>query len=351
MKRDVALSVVGITKHQYYHNPSGIKRGRRSTETTMLIEKNRSIEVPNSHIIEDIKKIQSDPDTVYGYIKTTFALKALGYHINKKKVYALMSKHQLLRDPLAKGEKTYVKYRRVMPSEPLTLLEMDIKMQWVEEYRKHAYILSIIDTYTRVVLYHNVEYSIRQCEVKKAWDSIMIHHLQPNDCLNRRLDIEVRNDNDIRFSAKMIQEYFKENHLNQVFTHPYTPQENGHIESFHKILAEHLKRRNYWSIEELRQDLILFYDKYNNIRIHASICYLAPHTFWEIYKAGHVIPYCHIPKRRLKFRLNIPYKNIEKTINEILGNVSQRAGLSQTKSSRRDSNKSKEKEPLKEAPS
>jgi transposase InsO family protein len=31
---------------------------------------------------------------------------------------------------------------------------------------------------------------------------------------------------------KLIQEFFKENYLNQVFTHPYTPQENGHIESF-----------------------------------------------------------------------------------------------------------------------
>jgi transposase InsO family protein len=42
----------------------------------------------------------------------------------------------------------------------------------------------------------------------------------------------------IVISAKLIQEFFKENYLNQVFTHPYTPQENGHIESFHAILAK-----------------------------------------------------------------------------------------------------------------
>jgi transposase InsO family protein len=45
--------------------------------------------------------------------------------------------------------------------------------------------------------------------------------------LERGINIEVRNDNDSRFSAKLIQEFFKENYLNQVFTHPYTPQENG----------------------------------------------------------------------------------------------------------------------------
>ncbi|MCC6752370.1 MAG: transposase, partial [Saprospiraceae bacterium] len=30
---------------------------------------------------------------------------------------------------------------------------MDIKYQWVEQYQKNAYILTIIDTFTRAVLY------------------------------------------------------------------------------------------------------------------------------------------------------------------------------------------------------
>jgi putative transposase len=350
MKLDKVLPIVGITKHQYYHLPSQEKRGRKASNTTILEEKNRTIEVPNTHIIEEIKKIQSDPDTIYGYIKTTYVLKSMGYFINKKKVYALMSKHQLLRDPVPKGVKSYVKYRRVMPSEPLTLLEMDIKMQWVEEHRKHVFILTILDTYTRVALYHTAAYSIRQNEVREAWDHIIINHLQPHDCLNKKLDIEVRNDNDKRFSAKMIQAYFKENYLNQVFTHPYTPQENGHIESFHKILSEHLTRRTYWSLDELSQDLVLFYEKYNNVRIHASICYLPPNVFWELYQKGQVIPSCNISKRRLQFQLKNKHKDVRKILDDTLGNTSQRAGLSQKESSRRDS-KEKRKEPHKEAPS
>jgi transposase InsO family protein len=306
--------------------------------------------VSNSQIIEEIKRIQADKDTSYGYIKMTYALKSIGYDINKKKVYRLMQRYQLLKEPLPKGDKKYVKYRRVMPAEPLTLLEMDIKMRWVEEHRKHAYILTIIDTYTRVVLYHNVLYSIKQKEVKEAWDSIIINHLQPNDCLNKKIEIEVRNDNDKRFSAKMIQEYFKENYINQVFTHPYTPQENGHVESFHKILADHLGHRNFWSLSELREDLILFYEKYNNIRIHASICYLAPNTFWELYKNDQVISYCNVKKRRLLFKLKTLHRNIGKVLDDTLGNVSQSVGLSQKETSQRDTNK-KKKELQKEAPS
>lgn len=350
IKRDDALSITGITKHQYYHKPSQVKRGRKPSTTTLLIQNNKTIEVNNSHIVEEIKRLQADKDTNYGYIKTTYDLKTKGYHINKKKVFRLMARHQLLHEPLPKGEKKYVKYRRVMPSEPLTLLEMDIKMRWIEEHRKHAYILTIIDTFTRVVLYHIVLYSIKQQEVKEAWDSIIINHLQPNDCLNKKIEIEVRNDNDKRFSAKMIQEYFKENFLNQVFTHPYTPQENGHVESFHKILGDHLGHRHFWSIQELREDLILFYEKYNNVRIHASICYLAPNTFWDLYRKNLITAYCDIKKRKLKFKLNILHRTIENTLNETLGNESPRAGLSQKETSRRDTIK-RQTEPLKEAPS
>jgi len=40
--------------------------------------------------------------------------------------------------------------------------------------------------------------------------------------LTKGISIEVRNDNDKRFSAKLIQDFFKENYLDQVFSHPYT---------------------------------------------------------------------------------------------------------------------------------
>jgi len=95
------------------------------------------------------------------------------------------------------------------------------------------------------------------------------------------VNIEVRNDNHSRFSAKLIQDFFKENHLNLVFTHPYTPQENGHMESFHANLAKKLPPFKFWSIEELEGVLTLFYEKYNNERLHSSVCNLPTNSFLE----------------------------------------------------------------------
>jgi RNase P/RNase MRP subunit POP5 len=41
-------------------------------------------------------------------------------------------------------------------------------------------------------------------DVKKAREYIIFNHLQPNNCLEKDLHIEVRNDNDSRFPVKLV---------------------------------------------------------------------------------------------------------------------------------------------------
>jgi transposase InsO family protein len=221
-----------------------------------------------------------------------------------------MKESQMLKEKHEKPSKEYVKYRKVFPAQPYEVLEMDIKFVWVEEFKMHAYILTTIDTFTRVVLHRYTAYSIKKQDVKRAWESIITDHLQPNDCLEKKIQIEVRNDNDSRFCAKVIQEFFKENHLNQVFTHPYTPQENGHIESFHAILAKKLKPYNFYTLGELEQVLVLFYEKYNNQRLHSSVCNLPPNVFLECWNNALIEQTRDNRKRTIKFKLKIPYHQI-----------------------------------------
>ena len=116
-----------------------------------------------------------------------------------------------------------LKYSRVSPERPLEVLEMDIKFQWVNEHNRYAFILTVIGCFTWKTLHWTVAYSIKQEQVKEVWEQIIADYLQPNDMLKKGMTIEVRNDNDSRFAAKVIQVFFKDNHLNQVFTHPYTP--------------------------------------------------------------------------------------------------------------------------------
>lgn len=313
LHRDKALAITGVSKHQYYHRSKGTKQGLKPSTYTLTAFGER---IDNSEVVVIIKETHTNPDTQYGYIKMTYALKAKGYIINKKKVYRLMKEHQLLGKRYTNKTKTYAKYRKVFPEKPLHVLEMDIKFVWVEQARKHSYILTIIDTFTRMVLYYTVAFSITKKEVKQAWEHIITEHLQPNDCLNDSINIEVRNDNDKRFSAILVQDFFRENHLNQVFTHPYTPQENGHVESFHAILSKHLKPYKFWSLEELKQNLVLFYEQYNNTRIHGSIAYTSPRIFWGLWEQNLIEKTVNKQKRKIQFKLKIPYH----TINQHTGN-------------------------------
>ncbi len=250
--------------------------------------------------------IKSDPETDYGYKAMTAALMLLGYIINRKKVYRLMDQWQLLHEARKKAPRPYAKYRRVNPTEPLMVIEMDIKFQWVASHQRYAYILTIIDCFTRKVLHWQVAYSIKKNQVISAWQQVILNYLQPHQMPNKEITIEVRNDNDSRFVAKEVQKYMTDNHLNQVFTHPYTPEENGHIESFHAILGKSLSRKDFSTITDLEVHLHGFYDIYNTIRLHGSLDHLTPVMFWNLWK-DRLIESIPRKNKPLKHRLKVPH--------------------------------------------
>ena len=306
MKIDIGLDLAQISKNQFYYQPNGKLPGRPPSELTLFYFDKQQEWRKEEEIIAKIQAIKSDPDTAYGHRKMTYHLQLSGYCINHKKVYRLMKKYMLLEKKKPSRGRAYAKYRIVLPEGPLEVLEMDIKQVWVEEHRRYAYILTILDTFTRVALHWSVGYKMRKEQVKAAWVSVIEGHLQEADMLNKGIHIEVRNDNGPQFGAKAVQEFFKANYLSQVFTHPYTPQENGHIESFHAILGKSLDRHTFWTLEQLEQTLTLFYEKYNNIRLHASTAYLPPNTFWELWNKE-LINREVKSKKSVLFKLKVPY--------------------------------------------
>jgi len=155
---------------------------------------------------------------------------------------------------------------------------------------------------------------MRTRQVKQAWEEIITEYLQSADLLRKGIHIEIRNDNGPQFGSKIIRAFFEENHLNQVFTHPYTPQENGHVESFHSILSSALGEQGFWDFDSLIQRLTIFYEKYNNVRLHGSIANLSPRVFWDMWEQGN-ISQTVMKNKRVKFRLMIPYQQLSGNMN------------------------------------
>lgn len=316
LRLERVLELTGLTRHQYYYKPkSQGRRGRKKSTHTLKLEKSEKIRCPNKDIVDIIKSRQSDIDLQSGYSKTTTALMLMGYIINPKKVYRLMSEHQLLLKKPMQSNKEYAKYRIITPEEPLTHFEMDIKLVYCTEKRRYANILSVIDTFTRTVVFWEVSYNMKHKQIIEAWKAIIEHIIQP--FTEKEIHIEIRNDNGPQFSAKNLRAFFEENGLSHVFTHPYTPQENGHIESFHSILSKSLEDYTFWSIDNLEKRLDTFYHKYNNERMHGSIANLPPVLFWRLWNEGKIVRK-ELSKRKIKFTLVGSYQSLS-------GNTSQRA--------------------------
>ena len=273
VKRDVCLVVVGLTKHQFYYKHGSKRPGKSPTQVTPLKDKEvgQIRYVDDDELMSEVVKIKLDPDLENHYKLICVTLCMQGYYINHKKLYRLMKAYNLLEEKAKFGSRTFVKYKRINPTRPLTGIEMDIKYFKIQGTNKYAYVLTVIDTFTRYVLSWDVGYSMRGIQVKRIWDNIVINYLQGRRHILDPLDIEIRTDNGKQFIGKVVTKFFEENGLNHVCTHPYSPEENGHVESFHKTLGKALESDYFEDLEALQERLVRFYNNYNNKKGHSSI--------------------------------------------------------------------------------
>jgi len=309
--RDQVLDITGLTLHHLYYNPTGRKVGKYATNwTTFKDPKTQLVRRRNNEeVVGDIIDILSDKDLPNWYRLITATLQVRGWYINHKKVYRLERENGLLRKAKKRKGRNFVQFRRVCPKAPLRIIEMDIKYVWIAGKSSYAYVLTILDTFTRFVLHWTVGYVMKQEQVKDAWDQVIVKYLQEADLLKAQINVEIRNDNGKQFSSQMIQKYFQDNYLNQVFTHPYSPEENGHVESFHKTLGSSLKGAYFHTLKDLENRLGVFYQTYNNRRQHSSIAMLSPSMFWALWEDDQ-IEMIVFDKKKARFKLGLNLQNV-----------------------------------------
>lgn len=298
-----ALAIAGMSKSSYYYRKRKGKPGKAPSRFTCLVSESGETSEPNEKVVERIKDLLSEEFADYGYHKVCAQLQLEGYVVNHKKMYRLMRENKLLNPKsLRKGlPRNFVKYRMVKPIRPLEILEMDIKYVYVPGLGRNAFVLTILDTFTRMALDWKVGLSMTRMEVKALWEAVIEEHLQGADLLTRGMKVTVRSDNGPQFLANIVREFLADNHLLLENTRPYTPEENGHIESFHAILAKALDGYDFENLGHLEEILKDFYQFYNEKRIHSSICFLPPKIFWEAFENG-LIQVLE-GKKRMKYRL------------------------------------------------
>lgn len=254
----------------YYLNKDN-KPGRRAS--TFTIYKNEL--VTEQTVLTNVKSILDHEFLSYGYFKISKQLKVDGFVINKKKVYRIMKNYNLLKPQRIRttGKRNFVKFRKPDAERPLSYFEMDIKYIYIPQERRNAYLLSIIDVFSRKVVGHIFKRSIRKLDVINLWASL-------KSSLNDFKKITLRTDNGSQFIANDVRGFFHYHGIKHEFTNIATPEDDGHIEAFHSILErEFLRRNDYTSFDELKSAISRFINCYNEERLHGSLNYRTPDQY------------------------------------------------------------------------
>lgn len=215
-----------------------------------------------------------------GYRIMSEYLKRDGYTINHKKVYRIMKAAKLLQTRIARdhSDKKYVQHRKVKTTRPLECIEMDIKMVWIPQKGKNAYLLSVIDVHSRRILKDYFSFNIKQKQVIELLSELFEELDYPEN-------VVIRSDNGSQFIAKNVREYLSLVGVSQEFTHVATPEENAHIEAYHGTLRrEVFTKFEYFTFGQIEQILKNYVVFYNNKRLHGLLGKITPMEKWEMDK-------------------------------------------------------------------
>lgn len=268
------LSWSSLNPSSYYYKPRTGKAGRLPSSTTLKTDGGVAT---NHQVVAAIQSILGIEYLCYGYKPVAEELFDRGFLINHKKVYRLMRENKLLCGTAitVRGSKRkFVRFRKIKALYPLEYLCMDIK--YIRINGKFAYLLSLIDIYSRKIVGYVFKQSIKQHDV--LW---LLKNVLPQEA---NVQITIRNDNGSQFIAKSVRSYLEEIKVNHEFAHIATPEDNAYIEAFHSIMERELTSRyEFESFYHAEMKIAQYMFTYNNIRKHGSLGHRTPQSVWNEY--------------------------------------------------------------------
>ncbi len=131
------------------------------------------------------------------------------------------------------------------------------------------FLCSLLDGFSRFIVHWEIRETMKENEVQTIIQRARERH--PG------VTPRIISDNGPQFIAKDFKEFIRVSGMTHVKTSPYYPQSNGKIERFHRTLkGDCIRRQTPLSLEEARRLVGNYVERYNNVRLHSAIGYLAP---------------------------------------------------------------------------
>lgn len=247
-----ALHHAGCSRKAYYHQP----KPRRIESDPYIVEKTQQVAVQRP---------------LYGTRRMAAQLsRELGVPINRKRVQRIYRQLGWTRPSMRKNDllRSAVN-RRPKPTRPNELWEADLTYihcgidGW-------AYSFNVEDVFSREwVGYVFDKYAVKENAILSVEKALIKHP----DAVGVRL----RTDHGAQYGSRAFKESMRVLGVRQEFIAVNTPEQNGHMESFHKTLKrEYVWTRDFQSFQEAAEALQEAYVDYNQNRIHSALGYITP---------------------------------------------------------------------------
>ena len=262
MSLNNALAYCGMSKHAWYYT----KHPR---------------DMPiNPNVVNVVKDIASRRPT-YGTRRMAAQIKReTGTTVNRKQIQRIYRNIGYIEPQKTKNEIIRTKRKLFKPEAPNQLWETDIT------YIKcgidgYCYSFNVIDCFTRQwIAYSFGVNATRDVAITSITNAVA---MAKPDCPKLRL----RTDNGTQYTSHDFRKAVKALGIGKhEFIWKNTPEQNGHVESFHKTLKkEYIWPHEFKNYQDADKVLSAAFADYNTERIHSSIKYMTPVEFaahWEM---------------------------------------------------------------------
>ena len=253
-------------KDHRYAIPTEAATAAATPSTTIMIE-------------QEIQKISMQRPT-YGTRRMAAMLtRILGIPVNRKRVQRIFRKMGYITPAKSKKEILRSKIPNVKADRPNQVWEADLTYVHcgIDGW---GYLFNVFDVFTREWVGYCFDLSAVKENAIIAIENALVTH---KDIVPENLVI--RTDNGSQYTSKAFRKSLAVLGLKLEHIYYNTPEQNGHIESFHKTLKkEYIWSNDFQNYQEAESAIRDAFTDYNQNRIHSSLRYLTPHEFISKWK-------------------------------------------------------------------
>jgi putative transposase len=278
-----ALAYSGCSKNMYYYNSIKQKKYHGNHITTAATAAATASSSSTTTMIEqEIQQISLQRPT-YGTRRMAAMLtRILGIPVNRKMVQRTFRKMGYITPCRRKKDIIHSKVPNVKTDRPNQVWEADLTYihcgidGW-------GYLFNVLDVFTREWVGYCFDLSaVKENAIISVENSLVTHkNIVPENLV-------IRTDNGSQYTSKAFRKSISVLGLKLEHIYYNTPEQNGHIESFHKTLKkEYIWSNDFQNYQEAESAIKDAFVDYNQNRIHSSLEYLTPYEFISKWKMQH----------------------------------------------------------------